>query len=66
MTTKIIITMAAITAVLLAYIAYEMAHAYELPEDEECEEDNSQHTQQPPTPTSSEGTETKNSLENAE
>lgn len=53
---------------IAAYMAYEMAHAYDLPEDEDeektSEEDNSQRTQQPPTP--GERTETKNSLEDAE
>lgn len=43
MTTKIIITMAAITAVLLAYIAYEMAHAY-TPKEEDEDPDAGSHT----------------------
>lgn len=43
MTTKIIITMAAITAVLLAYIAYEIAHAY-TPKEEDEDPDAGSHT----------------------
>ena len=68
-TTNITISIIFIALGLIAaYIAYEMAHAYDLPEDEEetSEEDNSQRTQQLPTPTPGERTETKNSLEDAE